>query len=434
MLRLLTDACAGLHAAHTAVRAEDGLPLCLIHRDLSPSNLFLTSSGFLKILDFGVAKTSLQLHRTEVGVLKGKPSYMSPEQLRSADIDQRSDIFSLGVVLHEMLTGGRLFKRSSFPELIRAVTQLPIPTPFRDGGLPPDLVCAVMRALERDRDLRYASAAAFAKDLSLSMDATGEHPAGGDVVRWLTQMFGAHQSAGFRDAQTCPHLAVPNLGQSRDSEGSVVIFPDQVEVTQLDLAPGGSFVKRLTQATRLLSSARPLRWLETTPGHRAGAAVVAACIIAATAGLVLTRSPKSDPDQSTAGPAARDSVEPRPNPPTDSTRPEIEPPPDAAIDVQKDAPGRRLRHAGRQGVRERPSQPARVEPTKSATGRLSLQVKPWADVIYQGRSLGPTPLVDHEFPAGRIELTLINHDRGLERVVPIEIPAGRTVRLSVTLE
>src|SRR3990172_3642441 len=101
---IVSSACEALHYAHTC--ADDlGRPLHIVHRDISPSNLFVTYQGAVKVLDFGIAKAEGKLVHTQSGVIKGKLLYMSPEQILGKPIDARSDIFSLGAVLHELLTG-----------------------------------------------------------------------------------------------------------------------------------------------------------------------------------------------------------------------------------------------------------------------------------------------------------------------------------------
>lgn len=109
LLRVLCDCLDGLHYAHE-LRDYDGAPLGVVHRDVTPSNLFVTSSGVAKVLDFGIAKAAMQDEATRTGTLKGKLSYMAPEQFYPDPVDRRVDLWALGVVLWEMCTGRRLFK------------------------------------------------------------------------------------------------------------------------------------------------------------------------------------------------------------------------------------------------------------------------------------------------------------------------------------
>ncbi|MBL0693448.1 serine/threonine protein kinase [Comamonas sp. JC664] len=153
----------GLHYAHR-VRVN-GQPLDLVHRDVTPHNVLLSFDGAVKLTDFGIAKAGNKL--TQPGVLKGKFAYMSPEQARGEAVDARTDIFALGVVLWEMLTGGRLFDGDSEVAVLRAVQQSAIPPPARlNPDVPPDLDAAVVRALERDPALRFQTAAELERALA----------------------------------------------------------------------------------------------------------------------------------------------------------------------------------------------------------------------------------------------------------------------------
>jgi serine/threonine protein kinase len=159
--------CAGLHYAHS-LQSGDGKNLGIVHRDISPSNLMLAFHGGVKILDFGIARVAegLRQSRTHIGEMKGKISYMAPEQILLEEIDHRADIFAVGIVLHEMLTGRRLFRATSDYAASRMVLDHPIPVPSTvNPAVPQGLDRVVMRALERDRNARYASAGEMASEL-----------------------------------------------------------------------------------------------------------------------------------------------------------------------------------------------------------------------------------------------------------------------------
>lgn len=162
---IVAEACAGLHAAHE-LTGRSGQPLGLVHRDLSPQNLFVTYSGQVKLIDFGVAHAADRLARTETGEVKGKFAYMSPEQALARPLDRRSDLFSLGIVLFELSTGRRLFSRPNELLTMQAICQDPLPHPSsvrRD--YPPDLEALLMKALARRREDRFATAAEMRRAL-----------------------------------------------------------------------------------------------------------------------------------------------------------------------------------------------------------------------------------------------------------------------------
>jgi eukaryotic-like serine/threonine-protein kinase len=152
----------GLHAAHEA-RGEDGTPLQIVHRDVSPQNILIGSDGIARVVDFGIAKAVGRLQTTREGQLKGKTAYMAPEQLRGRPVDRRTDIFACGVVLWEALAGGRLFYADSAPETMARVLEMPVEAPShaareRGDRIPAALDDLVLRAVHRDPSQRYASA------------------------------------------------------------------------------------------------------------------------------------------------------------------------------------------------------------------------------------------------------------------------------------
>ncbi len=175
--RAIAEACRGVHAAHE-LRDLAGHVLGVVHRDISPDNLMLGFDGHVKVIDFGIALVkNRQAPVTELGTVKGKPPYMSPEQLKNEAIDRRSDVFSLAVVLWEMLTGRGLFEGDSIYAIARAVEHQEILPPSHVLGapLPLGLDAVVMSALERDRSRRTPSAAAFAEQLEqVIQTAAGE--------------------------------------------------------------------------------------------------------------------------------------------------------------------------------------------------------------------------------------------------------------------
>jgi serine/threonine protein kinase len=154
-------AAAGLHYAHNKV-GDQGLPLGIVHRDVSPQNIFVTFDGVVKVVDFGIAKAADQSEITRSGVVKGKYSYMSPEQAAGEKVDHRTDQFALGVVLHELLTGERLFKRKTDIETAQAVEDCDVPLPSAiSSRVPASLDPLVLRALSRNAEDRFRDCQAF---------------------------------------------------------------------------------------------------------------------------------------------------------------------------------------------------------------------------------------------------------------------------------
>ncbi|NRD68363.1 serine/threonine protein kinase, partial [Corallococcus exiguus] len=153
----------GLHYAHRL--RVNGELLNLVHRDVTPHNVLVSYDGAVKLTDFGIAKAGNKL--TNPGVLKGKFAYMSPEQARGESVDVRTDVFALGVVLWELLTGGRLFQGDSEIAVLRAVQESTIVPPARlNPDVPPDLDAVICRALERDLSKRFQTAGELERALA----------------------------------------------------------------------------------------------------------------------------------------------------------------------------------------------------------------------------------------------------------------------------
>ena len=162
---VVAELAAGLHAAHE-LRDPDGNPGGLVHRDVSPQNTFITYDGSVKVLDFGIAYFHNRRTRTATGTLRGKYEYMSPEQCVSKTLDRRSDVFALGVVLYELTTGRRLFRKRNQLLTLRAIVEDAVPPPSSIvADYPAVIEPIVMRALAKDPDQRYPTAAALRRDL-----------------------------------------------------------------------------------------------------------------------------------------------------------------------------------------------------------------------------------------------------------------------------
>ena len=177
-------------AVHIAEQVAEGLGYAhehgVVHRDIKPSNIMLLPHDKVKIMDFGIARMRASDHKTSTGLVLGTPKYMSPEQVSGSPVDHRSDIFSLGVVLYEMLTHSKLFQGEDTPQIFHAVANFQPPAPSRlNPEVPPMLDFVVERALKKDPSVRYQDAFELAADLrsALSELVDREAAAAGEKQR-----------------------------------------------------------------------------------------------------------------------------------------------------------------------------------------------------------------------------------------------------------
>ncbi len=162
---ILMELSKGLHYAHT--KEHKGKPLNIVHRDISPHNAMISFTGEVKLMDFGIAKAAQRSTKTMAGTVKGKVAYMSPEQARGKPLDGRSDLFALGIMMWEMLTNKRLFLGDSDFETLTNVLKAEAPAPSTiNPGVPAEVDKIVLKALEKDRDARYANVEAFNRELT----------------------------------------------------------------------------------------------------------------------------------------------------------------------------------------------------------------------------------------------------------------------------
>jgi eukaryotic-like serine/threonine-protein kinase len=189
-LGIVLDVLHGLDYAHRRTD-DEGRPLGIVHRDVSPSNVLISYEGEVKLCDFGIAHANDLVKERESEALKGKAGYMSPEHARGEAVDVRSDVFAAGIILWELLAGRRLYKPKTDLSLFEQARRAEIP-PVPDKGLPrhDELAAIVGRALAVDREARYASAAQFARDLESYLADAGLLASRLELGKWMAESFG----------------------------------------------------------------------------------------------------------------------------------------------------------------------------------------------------------------------------------------------------
>jgi TonB family protein len=213
----------------------EGRPLGLVHRDVSPQNVLISYEGDIKLCDFGIVKAVTKASKTQMGALKGKLQYMSPEQAWGRPVDARSDIFSLGSLLFEMLTGRRLFSGESEMSVLDAVREGRIQAPRDlDPRLPLEVNALVLKALARDPDDRFLTAGEMQREIDGILASLKPAPSQSDLGTYLHQLFAAEAQAGAAPAASA---AAPAAARGAASTASAAVPARQPEVAVV--APTG---------------------------------------------------------------------------------------------------------------------------------------------------------------------------------------------------
>ncbi len=229
---ILLQLCDALDYAHNK-GDEEGQPLKLVHRDVSPSNVLVTSAGHIKIIDFGIAKAQSSQLRTQTGRVKGKLAYMAPEAITGKELDARSDLFAVGVIAHELLTARPLFaSKNEYQTLLKVQRGDIMPPSTFNQACPPELDAIVLGALARDPDQRFGSATELRDELLAMKKLYNLQTGYRDITAWVDWAFSLEiPSSGFSGQHT--------LDQTGHSEVVAVPPPRQDEEEAVEIAWGG---------------------------------------------------------------------------------------------------------------------------------------------------------------------------------------------------
>jgi len=370
---VIAQACAGLHHAHE-LRDADGAPAGLVHRDISPSNLFVTSAGVVKVLDFGVAKVRGQTE-TEAGTIKGKTQYMAPEQLLGEPLDRRCDVFALGIVLFELATHQRLFKRASDYLTARAILEEPIPRADTvDPAIPPELASVIDQALARDKAKRFPDAAALAAALETAMTPHGGLASPAQIAAVVT--------------------STDELSAQRTRQAKVLA----VARSSITAAPTRDLRESPTRDLR--GPADPFDGTTLITPHRRSRAPLAIGVLVLVAGATTAVVLAARGGSTTSAPDATP-LAASPPPPIDAA-----PPTDAAVDAPE-----AVVHV-------------QLPPPAPKAGTFSIDSRPYAKVYIDGKYVDVTPIIKRSIAAGRHKVRLVLVD-GRARELTLDVPPGR---------
>jgi serine/threonine protein kinase len=216
-LSVVAGAAAGLHHAHER-RGADGKPLGIVHRDVSPSNIIVGYDGAVKMLDFGIAKATDRQAETMAGVIKGKFAYMSPEQCRGRDVDRRSDVFSLGIILYELTTQHRCFRADSDFDTMHRIVTGDITKPRElVPDYPTELEAIVMKALSVDSSVRYQTAAALLEAIERFAMTARMSASSMALGRFMREMFGEVPEPWLTQGESTTLMSAATLHYPREN-------------------------------------------------------------------------------------------------------------------------------------------------------------------------------------------------------------------------
>lgn len=450
MAFVVAEVCRGLDYAHRK-RDEQGRPLHIVHRDINPANIFISYEGAVKVGDFGLAKARDNLEQSEAGVIKGKLSYLSPEQAEGLPIDLRSDLFSLGTTLYEATTGQRPFAGDSDVEIVMRVREGRFLRPTQiDPTFPPALEAIILRALRRDPRDRPATAAVMGEDLQRYLQGAPNRTGDRQLAHFLEELLGHERRSQSALIRLPPATTLPPVMSSVSHQGSLSDYRHGAGVAGEDAplasdpvaaeeAAEGAVVAPAGAVRRSAPPPLPRLGPEPVSSHERRIAWLAGSVVLAVAALLVwnaTRPEQRDAASlaatmptTTTEPAARPAGGPAPPRPSDPAAPSP-----AARAVPHRAPDGRAPGPARAGrVRpQRPAPPPAPRRPRPTTGVLEVVTAVAGEVYIDGRLAGRTPGFRRTLRPGRYRVSVRPSAQKIRHDGMVEIAAGKTQRLTLT--
>ncbi len=452
---IVAQVCDGLDYAHK-FKDESGRALHIVHRDISPHNVIVLFSGVAKLVDFGIAKASTKVHQTRVGTLKGKLSYMSPEQCLGQPVDGRSDQFSLGVVLWELLTHRRLFKRDAEAVIIRAVVDEPVPRADEvRPEVPKALADIAARALAKDPAARYSTVGELGAALREVLRESGQEAGPPEIAAFCARV--------FKDrARTKQRLLEEIRAKGADGVSLGVLKPASGSIPSRSFQPGEAEPVAASETLikpqadeppkRKARTGSQVREPDPSSGKLAWVVVgVLLVVIGAGGGFLLLSGPSEEPRNPKVEPIEPEKppvVEPEKPPVVEPEKPPVvEPEKPPVVEPEKPPVAEPEKPPVAEPVKPPEKKPPVAKPpekkppvvkpptvAKAQPGTLKLNTKPWTEIYRGEQKLGITPLVDVKLPAGKHKLRAVNKAKGIDKLIDVTIKPGEATTLKLVLE
>lgn len=446
-VRIIADALSGLAYAHTLCD-YDGRPLGIVHRDVSPHNIFVTYDGYTKLVDFGIAKAALSSTETEVGVLKGKIAYMSPEQVVGGPIDQRADLFAMGIVLWELLARRRLMSGENAANTLHKLMNEPIAS--LSSVMPdidPTLEAVVARALEKTVEARFQSAVEMRDALEDWLRTRGRLVRQDEIGQRMVSLFGGvreevrqHVQKYILDIASDSGVlrAGARLGEAAVSSNPLISISDESFETSVGT---NTFVHdpRSETNTHSPSTVSGPPAANKHPANQA-LSIVVACGFFVLSGIlivVIGLRERTGALASEGRVLARNSVptvgtDTLPSTPASAAIASAPNSPAPAFSVT--APPRSFRAASTGASSSAGRMPYHSTPAVEEPGFLTISVYPWATVSEGGRVLcAATPCNKIPLSPGLHTLQLENPDQGMKQATTVMIKSGGTTTRAIGL-
>ena len=408
----------------------------VVHRDIKPANIFMVGRTQPRVLDFGIARVAHHHDGpTDGDIIGGSPYYMAPEQVRQAPVDKRCDVFSLGVVLYELLTDVRPFRGSSLAEITGAVLEHKPPLAHEvDPNVPKALSEIAARAMEKNPEDRYSSARSLSRELRHWLDEhaqqeTDEPPPAGPRRKWL---WGA--SAGTAAALLAAGAAwwawAPSASSPEGTAGTAQAASAAHEVASASSSPNNPALG-LTPGVTLAAAAPPVAEAASSPAIAASAAIPEtlppAVEAAASAGAVA--APVAEPPPATAAPVAATAAEHPAAPPSPKLAAEVAAAFTKPPATPKETPKERRAREAREQREARQAAAASTAPVAAAMGTVRVAVSPWGQIEVDGKPAGiAPPLNELNLSEGRHTITIRN-DEFPPFSATVNVTAGQPVNL-----